>query len=186
MSTSTRITVEQYHEMIRQGVFEPREEHHVELIYGEILPMSPIGSPHNDVISELTEWSFETLPSKAVRVMVQGSIGIPALQSEPEPDVVWARSRRYFNRLPRPDEILLLIEVADSSLAKDRGLKAKLYAEAGIADYWIVNLPDRAVEVRRDPQGSAYRSLTVFQLGQDVHPLAFPDVALPVARLFPE
>ena len=68
MSTSTRLTMEQYDELIRRGDFEPREEHHVELIYGEITPMSPINPPHHDIVSELTEWSFEVLPPKAVRV----------------------------------------------------------------------------------------------------------------------
>jgi Uma2 family endonuclease len=185
MSTSTRITVSQYHEMIRRGDFEPREEHHVELIYGEILPMSPIGPPHSSFMADLTEWSFQILPPGCVSVRPQCPIEFERLDSEPEPDIVWATRADYSNRHPGPEDVLLLIEVSDSSLAKDRGLKARLYAEAGVADYWIVNLIDRTVEVRRDPQGSAYRSVEVFRAGQDVHPLAFPDVALPVARLFP-
>lgn len=185
MSTSTRITIEQYDEMIRRGDFEPREEHHVELIYGEIIPMSPIGAPHNDVVSDLTEWSFEVLPPKVVRVFSQGAIGIPALDSEPEPDIVWTRRQSYRTQHPRPDDILLLIEVSDSSLGKDRNLKAKLYAEAGIADYWIVNLQENCVEVHRDPQGSVYRSVEIVKVGQDVRSLSFPDAVLPVARIFP-
>jgi Uma2 family endonuclease len=147
--------------------------------------MSPIGPPHHSAVSELTEWSFEALPPRAVRVFVQGPIGIPALDSEPEPDIVWARRQDYRANHPRPGDVLLLIEVADTSLAHDRGPKAALYAEAGIADYWVVSLPDRCVEVRRDPEGSSYRSLTVFKPGEEAHPLAFPGAALPVARLFP-
>jgi Uma2 family endonuclease len=186
MSTTTRITIEQYDEMIRRGDFEPREEHHVELIYGEITPMNPINPPHDDAVEELTEWSFEVLPPKAVRVRVQGAFGIPFLESVPQPDLAWLRRKRYAKQRPTPEDVFLVIEVADSSLPKDRGLKARLYAEAGIADYWIVNLPGRSVEVRRDPQGSSYRSLVVLQPGDVVRPLAFPQIALDVSRLFPE
>ncbi len=186
MSTSTRVTIGQYEEMIRRGDFVPREEHHVELIYGEILPMSPIGFPHDDTVDELTEWSFQTLPPGAVRVRVQGSLGIPALDSVPEPDLSWLRREDYSARRPTPEDVLLVVEVSDSSLDKDRGLKARLYAEAGITDYWVVNVKDRCVEVRRDPQGTAYRPVVVFKPGEQVHPLAFPDLALPVSRLFPD
>jgi Uma2 family endonuclease len=185
MSTSTRVTLAQYHEMIRQGLFEPREEHHVELLYGEIVPMSPIGPPHDNTITELTEWSYESLPPKAVRIVVQGAVTIFEFESEPEPDLVWARRANYAERHPEPADVLLVVEVSDSSLSKDRNLKARLYAESGIADYWIVNLKDRCVEVRRDPHGPAYRSVEVFRAGQEVRPLAFPDVALPVDRVFP-
>jgi len=186
MSTSTRLTMEQYDEMIRRGAFLPRKEHHVELIYGEILPMSPIGPPHNATVYELNDWSFEVLPRKAVYVGPQGAIGTPALDSEPEPDLVWVRRKDYRLQHPRPEDVLLVVEVADSSLAKDRGLKARLYAEAGIADYWVMNLQDRTVEVRRDPLGPAYRSVASFGVGEEVRPLAFPAAVLPVSRLFPE
>src|SRR3954449_1525999 len=138
MSTSTRITMDQYDAMVRRGEFEPREEHHVELIYGEISPMSPINPPYDDAVDELAEWSFESLPRGAVRVRVQGSFGIPVLDSAPQPDLAWLRRHNYKTQRPTPEDVLLVIEVADSSLAKDRGLKAGLYAEAGIADYWIV------------------------------------------------
>lgn len=185
MSTTTRITLEQFDEMIRQGVFVPKEEHRVELIYGEISPMSPIGPPHDDSVDRLTEWSFKNLPPEAVRVRVQGSFGIPLLDSAPQPDLAWLRRKDYSSQRPLPEDVLLLIEVADSSIAKDRGEKAELYARAGIRDYWIVNLPGRCIEVRRDPQGAAYRSLEILRAGAEVHPLAFPDVALSVSSLFP-
>jgi Uma2 family endonuclease len=186
MSTTTRITLDQYDEMIRRGDFVPREEHRVELLYGEITPMSPINPPHNDAVDELTEWSFEILPRGAVRVRVQGSFGIPLLDSAPEPDLAWLRRKDYSTQRPEPGDVLLVIEVADSSLARDRGLKAGLYAAAGIADYWIVNVPERVTEVRRDPSDGAYQSLEVLRPGQEARPLAFPDAALPVARIFPQ
>src|SRR3954463_6286017 len=155
VSTTTRITLDQYDEMIRRGDFLPREEHHVELIHGEISPMSPINPPHDDTVDELNEWSFESLPRGAARVRIQGSFGIPLLDSAPEPDVAWLRRKDYSTERPLPEDVLLVIEVADSSLARDRGLKAGLYAAAGIADYWIVDIAGRAIEVRRDPQGGS-------------------------------
>ena len=184
MSTSTRITVDQYDRMIERGEFEPSEDHYVELIYGEITPMSPINPPHDRAVDILTEWSFESLPPRAVWVRVQGSVGIPLLDSVPQPDLVWLRRKDYSKVRPQPEDVLLVVEAADSSLSKDRGIKSRLYAESGIADYWIVNINDRSVEVRREPQGHEYRSVEVFRAGQEVRPLAFPGAALPVDRLF--
>jgi Uma2 family endonuclease len=192
MSTAVKFSYEQYEAMIRLGLFDPPEEHRVELIYGEIVPidgespMSPINPSHDDAVDELIDWSAEVLPRGAVRVRAQGSIGIPQLDSQPQPDFVWMVPRRYREVRPIPDDILLLVEVSDSTLKKDRGEKARLYAESGIRDYWIVNIQGRCIEVHRDPKGSKYRSVAIFNLGQEVHPLAFPDVSLPVSRLFPE
>jgi Uma2 family endonuclease len=185
MSTTTRITLGQFDEMIRRGDFTPREEHHVELLHGEISPMSPINPPHEHTVDQLTEWSFENLPRGTAWVRVQGTFGIPLLDSAPQPDLAWLQRADYSTTRPGPEDILLVIEVADTSLVKDQGVKAGLYAEAGIADYWIVNIPGRSIEVRRDPQGGAYRSLAIFGQGDEARPLAFPEIALPVDRLFP-
>ncbi|MFO0951146.1 MAG: Uma2 family endonuclease [Isosphaeraceae bacterium] len=186
MSTSTRVTFSEYEEMVRRGAFEPREEHRVELIYGEIVLMSPVGPPHQNLVFELTDWSYEVVPQAVARVGVQAAIGIPVLDSEPEPDVFWIRRKDYSLAHPRPEDVFLLIEVSDSSLAKDRGLKARLYAEAGIRDYWVVNVSGLCIEVHREPAASGYGSVMSFRPGQEVRPLAFPDVSLAVARIFPD
>jgi Uma2 family endonuclease len=178
--------------MIRLGLFDPPEEHRVELLFGEIVPvygnspMSPINPPHDYTLDRLNEWSFEVLPRGAVWVRIQGSIGIPGLESIPQPDLVWLAREEYARRRPAPKDILLIVEVSDTTLRKDRGMKARLYAEAGIRDYWIVNIKERSIEVRREPSGSKFRKVTKFQIGQEVHPLAFPEVSLAVSRLFPE
>ncbi len=192
MSVGVKFSYDQYEEMIRLGLFNPPEDHRVELIYGEIVPidgkspMSPINPPHDDSVDELIAWSFDVLPRGTVRVRAQGSLGIREFDSLPQPDFAWLLPKRYQNVRATPADILLLVEVSDTTLRKDRGPKARLYAQAGIQDYWIVNIKQCCIEVRRDPSGASYRSLTVYAIGQEVRPLAFPDVALPVARLFPE
>jgi Uma2 family endonuclease len=184
MSTSTRITVDQFDDMIAHGRFNRDCRDRLELIYGEIRPMSPIGPPHESLVDRLTEWSFRSLPAGAVWVRVQNSIGIPILDSAPEPDLVWVRRKDYWNYRPLAEDVLLVIEVADTSLAYDQGVKAGLYASAGIKEYWVANVPARSIEVRRDPEGSSYRSLEILRSGQEARPLAFPEVALTVSQLF--
>ncbi len=185
VSTSVRITVAQYDAMIAEGQFEPREEHHVELIEGEIVPMSPIGPPHDDCVEILTEWSYEVRPKEEVVIRVQGGLGIPDLDSVLEPDLFWARRKRYRDERPQSANILLLIEVAESNLSKDRNRKAWLYAHAGITDYWIINVAGRSVEVRRDPRDGTYQSVQIFRPGDLIPLLAFPEIAFPVEIVFP-
>jgi Uma2 family endonuclease len=110
---------------------------------------------------------------------------LPALVSVPEPDITWVRYRRYAASRPKAVDVLLLIEVARSSLKFDLGEKALLYAKARIADYWVVDLPHRCVKVFRDPQRGRYRSVTAFEVGDEIQPLSFPKISLAVARLFP-
>jgi Uma2 family endonuclease len=186
MSTTARLSLAQYDRMIEQGVFKPREKHHVELIHGEIRPMNPIGAPHEVAVDILAEWSFRNLPPDSTWIRVQNSIGIPALDSAPQPDVAWVARRDYSRERPTGNDVLLIVEVADSSLAYDRGAKAELYAAALIADYWIVNLVGQRLEVFRRPEAGRYRNVATFSAGQEVRPMAFPNLAMPVALLFGE
>ena len=95
-----------------------------------------------------------------------------------------AKRKNYSDQHPNPTDILLLVEVADSSLADDRGYKADLYAEAGIADYWIVNLIDRCVEVYRDPRDGKYQNTSTFHDDQSITPLAFPEASFLPSMVF--
>jgi Uma2 family endonuclease len=185
MSTGTRVTIEEYDRMIEAGAFEPAEEHHVELIRGEIREMSPIHPPHEDALDRLVEWSFDHTSRGEVRVRVQLSVGIPELESVPQPDMAWVRRRDYSKRRPTSADVLLIVEVSDSSLRFDRGEKADLYAEAGVQDYWVVNVRARTIEVRRQPREGCYEQLDVAHLDDEVSPLAYPDLKLRVAELFP-
>jgi Uma2 family endonuclease len=170
--------------MIARGLFEQRAERHVELIRGALREMNPLGSLHESVVDRFVEWSFENLPQRSVWVRVQSSIGLPALQSVPEPDVTWVVRRDYRRRRPTANDVLLLVEVADSSLAYDRSEKAALYAAAGVADYWVVNARNGCLEVMRDPASDGYRSVQTVSRDDQVTPLSFPQLALDVAALF--
>ncbi|WP_435019760.1 Uma2 family endonuclease [Tundrisphaera sp. TA3] len=189
MSTATRITVEQYMAMADRGDFDP-PHHRVELIRGEIVAKDtgsdagPSNAPHNGTVIAMTMWCAKIVPDR-VDLSVGRNVDIAELDSMPEPDITWLAARDYTLALPTAADILLAIEVSDSSLRRDRRVKAPLYAEAGIRDYWIVNVPGRCVEVFRDPVGGVYREMTTFKAGQDVPVLRFPEIVLPVGRIFP-
>jgi Uma2 family endonuclease len=185
MSTVANFTLDQYERMVEAGAFDGRFSQHVEFIRGEIREMNPIGSFHAQVLNDLTDWSYEVTPRNEIAIRVQTSLRIPTCNSEPEPDLLWVRRQNYSRKHPEPDHVLLLVEVAESSLLEDRGEKQVLYAEAGIPDYWIVNLVDLVVEVYRQPNGSTYLSGEVFAIGESVSPLALPNAALAVDYLFP-
>jgi Uma2 family endonuclease len=184
MSTLARLTIEEYDRMITAGVFDGPQPRRIELIQGELREMSPIGPPHETTVDTLNEWSMEVAPLDKVIVRVQNSVGLATLLSVPQPDLAWVTRRDYSRARPTAKDVLLLIEVSDSSLEFDRGEKADLFAGARIGDYWLVNLPERCVEVRRQPFRGHYRSLTIFRPGQKVPVLAFPKIALPVSHLF--
>lgn len=184
MSTTLRFTVAEYERMIDQGVFADRLDARIELINGEIRELTPPNPPHCYVVDLLTYWSADYAPRDQVHLRVQNSLGIPEFDSVPEPDVAWMKARNYRRKHPQPRDVLLLIEVAESSLASDRGEKAELYASAKVKDYWIVNLNDWCIEVHRRPLRGKYRNVETFQIGQTVCPLLFPDIELEVASLF--
>ncbi len=185
MSTAARLTLAEYERMIAAGVFDERDNRRLELIQGELREMTPQGPEHDDLIDLLNQWSSESVPRDRVRVRVQEPVTLPTVQSAPQPDLAWVVKRRYRDRRPIAKEVLLLVEVAQSSLEYDRGEKASLYAEARIADYWIVDNAGQCVEVYRDPEAGRYRSVQTFRADQEVRPLVFPDVVLRPAILWP-
>jgi Uma2 family endonuclease len=119
-----------------------------------------------------------------VRVRIQNTVGIPELESVPLPDIVWVRERSYRAGRPQPSDIFLIIEVADSSLRRDRDVKREIYAEAGIQDYWIVKLRDFSIEVYRQPSRGAFADKRTYQMDETVASLVFPSARLEVADLF--
>jgi Uma2 family endonuclease len=183
MSTAYRFSVADYERMIESGVFPVKGDIRTELIYGEVRKMSPPNPPHEDTVDILNYWSVDVTPRDKIRVRVQNSLGIPEFDSVPEPDIAWMRVRDdYRTRRPQASDVLLLIEVSESTLAKDRIEKGRLYAEAEIAEYWIVNLIDGCLEVYRDPQEGVYRTSQILTRGEQFSPLCLPDAWLQIDR----
>jgi Uma2 family endonuclease len=179
-----KFTLEHYEHMIRVGAFDPPFDIPVELLEGEIVMMSPIGEPHSRVVIALTEWSYEVVDRKHFMIRVQVPIRIPTTQSEPEPDLVWVRRAISRERPPEPEQVALLIEVAESSLAYDRTVKLPNYALAGIPEYWIVNLIDEQIEVYRKPSGGTYQEQSIYRGDAAIQPMALPTATLQPSRLF--
>jgi Uma2 family endonuclease len=174
-----KITLEQYHRMVDAGIWD---DCHVELLNGVVVEMSPEGMPHAHTSSDATEYLIRLLGDRA-----QVRDGHPTTLlggSEPEPDIaiVQRLGKEYLTHHPYPENIFWLIEYSNSSLDKDLGIKADIYAAAGIPEYWVNNLKKNVLIVFRDPVDGKYQSRQEFTSGT-INPLAFPDVAIAVARL---
>lgn len=184
MSTSFQWTLADYDRMIEAGLFDGAVRRRVELIHGEVREMPPIGPGHEDAVTRLDDWSHENVPKDKVRIRVQCSIGLPGMESAPQPDIAWVVCQDFRRGRPTAADVPLVIAVAESSLAYDRGTKAELYAAASIAEYWVVDLSGQVVEVYREPLAGHYRSLRTFSGDDEVRPLCFPEVVLRPAMLF--
>lgn len=184
MSVALRISFDEYMQMIADGAFDALRDRRIELIHGELREMTPPGPDHSGAIDWIMEWSVLNPPRDKVTVRIQNPIALPNFDSAPQPDIVWAKRREYRDRHPLPEELLLVIEVADSSLDSDCGEKADLYAAAGIADYWVVSLQERTIHVFRSPGTGGFAERRIAKFGEELRPLAFPNVRLSVADLF--
>ena len=173
--------VDEYYAMADAGILAPDER--VELIDGEIIPMSPIGDRHAYSVDELNELLITRLRGRA-RVRSQNPIR-PGSRLEVQPDVAILRQREdgYSSGHPGPDDVLLIIEVSDSTLDYDRNVKLSIYAAASIPETWIVNIPYRRVEAYSEPSRGEYLNRRLFGPGESVSPLAFPDVSIPVSQI---
>lgn len=181
--TRRRFTVAEYYCMGEAGILDPDER--TELIRGEIFVMPPVGPGHAESGSR-AEWSFHRYLGDRAVVRSQYPVRLPD-DSEPQPDIVLARPRPdgYRAAHPTPADVLLLVEIADTTLARDRDVKLPIYVAAGIPETWLTNLLDDRIEVYRDPAPEGYRSITLVPRDGAVSPLAFPDVTIPCAELLP-
>jgi Uma2 family endonuclease len=172
-------TIDEYYRMADTGILKPGAR--VELIEGVIVDMSPIGDPHNSCVYRVNTFLHEKIGPGRVIVSVQAPIRL-AGPSEPEPDVAVLRRRPDFYRRGKATaaDVLLIIEVSDSSLEYDRQVKARLYAQAGILDYVIVNLVDDQVELHRDPTPEGYQTIEIARRGDTIRLVAFPDISIAV------
>ncbi len=177
------ITVPEYFRMVETGIIDADE--HVELLDGLLLKMSSVGARHLYVVSRLTKLCNAQLGDRGL-VVTQTNFDLDAI-SEPEPDVAIYRGpdEQYATTLPAAADALLLVEVAETSLAMDTGRKLRAYARNGIADYWVVDLAHDRVLVFRDPAGAAYTTRLEVRRGGHVTPLAFPDVTFSLDEFLP-
>ena len=175
------LTVAEYHRMGEVGILT--EDDRVELIEGQLIAMSPIGSHHAGTTNTLTRVLVQMVGDRGV-VAVGNPVRLDDL-SEPQPDfaVLKPREDDYRRATPRADEVLLIIEVADSSLAYDRNVKRSLYARHGIPEFWIVNLTAGEVEVCHGPDGEQYKSVTRVGSEGVLEPQLLDGVTIPVALL---
>jgi len=181
-----RFSRQDYERLVAEGFFHPEER--LELVDGELIMMTPQGSRHATAV-RLADDTLRSIFGAGFDVRVQLPIAFEP-DSEPEPDlaVVVGSPRDY--RDAHPQTAVLIVEVTDTTLPYDRERKARLYAKAGIPEYWIVNLLDQCLEIHRHPEGvssshAAYQSRSVAQPSDVVSPLAAPERSLAVADLLP-
>jgi Uma2 family endonuclease len=178
--TTAKWTIEQYHELIATGILDDRS---VELLLGDIVEMAPEGMPHAVYCGRTVEYLRKLISGRAT-VREAHPITLPN-NSEPEPDVAIVRApdTQYLTHHPYPEDIFWLIEYADSTLAKDLNTKQRIYAAAGILEYWVVNLQASELIIFRGIGNNGYETDTRLISGT-VAPLSFPDIEVDVKRLF--
>jgi Uma2 family endonuclease len=168
----------EYDQMVALGLFQ---DERVELLRGVLVKMSPQLAPHASTVQKLTQLAITRLQGRFT-VRVQSPLALSD-DSEPEPDVAVVALGDY--EAEHPATALLVIEVSDSTLRKDRG-KAAIYASAGIAEYWIVNLGARAVEVYSSPDGDRYAEVRTLRAGELLRPAQLVEVSIAVAEILPK
>jgi Uma2 family endonuclease len=181
--TKRLFTVADFERMIGAGIFAENER--VELIDGEVVTMAPIGRRHFECVLALNALLTRRCGDLAL-VSPQSPLSLGEL-GRPEPDLalLYAPLARYRGRLAAVEDTLLLVEVAESSLAGDREEKVPRYARAGVPETWLVNLIDDAVLVYREPSPEGYRLVRTARRGDTIAPLAFPDWTIPVDEVLP-
>ena len=177
------LTNVEYYQMIESGII--REGERVELISGQIFTMAAKGTRHTVSTTRLLKKLLSLIEERAI-VRCQDPITLPK-NSEPEPDIVIARLRAddYVDSHPSAADIILIIEVADSTIKFDREIKAAIYAAAGVSEYWIFNLLDDRLEIYRQPEGSIYTSIQIVTPPQSVNLSQFSEIALDIGDFFP-
>lgn len=188
LTRAKRFTIDEYHRLAELEFFT--EDDRVELIRGEIIEMAAKGTPHTNCCRDLLEELAGLLAGRA-KLQCQDPIILPS-NSEPEPDfaILKKRSDNYRFALPKADDVLLVIEIADSTLKYDREVKLPLYAEAGISDYWLFNLIQNHLETYSQPyqdsQGDfGYSVKHIVLPNKSIALPCFPDLSLDLSKVFP-
>lgn len=181
-----RWTVQNYHHMSELGILDSNER--TELINGQILLMAAKGTPHVTSLYLLANALRDQLGSVAPIPLIRTQDPIQLDDfSELEPDLAIVRGTvlDYADHHPRPDQVDLIVEVADSTLKHDCEIKDKLYAQAGIADYWVLDLKNRQLHIFRNPTPTGYTSHLILTSPNQASPLAFPNIAIALISILP-
>jgi Uma2 family endonuclease len=181
--TIRKWTVKEYQKLGEMGFFHPEER--VELVSGNIIRMSAKGTAHTSALGR-TDRLLQNLFGNLAWVRMQDPIALDD-NSEPEPDIAVVRIDPfdYATHHPTPSEVYLIIEVADSSLAYDREIKANIYARSGIVDYWVLNVNDRQLHVFREPADDGYQSEVILEETASISPLQFPAFNIAIGEILP-
>ena len=182
-TTTLHLTLAEYDSMVLVGAFD-RLNRKIELIRGELIEMNPAGPLHDDLITYLTNWSARNADPNQTLVTSQTGLNLPELQSRPEPDLMWIRAARYRESHPNATDVQLAIEVSNSSLVYDLETKRRLYAEANIQEYWIVDSQAQCIHVHRKPSQGDYAERFVRTIDDNLSPIFRPDVKLNLHELF--
>ena len=176
------ITINHFQKMIERGIFE--EDEHIELIEGELIAMAPIGPDHSSKTRKLNRQFSQKIGDLAL-VDMQNPIVLDD-HSEPEPDLALLRPRDDFYETANPTakDVLLLVEVADSSLNYDKKTKIPLYARQGIPEVWLINVPNRQVEIYLKPSPEGYRQILIPEKQECISPTLLPSVSIKVSDIF--
>jgi len=179
-----RITTNRYQMMVATGVLTKYDR--IELIEGDMLDMAPMGTKHSAITSRLNEL-FVLAVARSATVVVGGPVNLGEF-SQPQPDLMLLKRRAdfYSGKTPEAIDVLLLIEVSDSSLSFDQGIKLDLYAQYGVAEYWVVDVEGRRVVTYREPTAKGYNRKAEFQAPDAVAPQAFPGVKIVIGEIFGE
>lgn len=182
MTTVAKLCGSDFDSMVARGAFDSLKPMKIELIHGELRFMNPAGPIHEGEIEYLTRWSCTNTDSNQISIRVQS--GIHCGEHRPEPDVAWIRRLSSRRIRPTHNDVLLLIEVSDSSLKQDLGEKADLYAEYGVVEYWVIDVNLEQVHVHRGPADGRYCSVMVFGKPASLAPLCQPLATLYLTELF--
>ncbi len=176
-----RFTVDEYHRMAEAGIFS--EDESVELLEGEIVEMTPISARHAACVNKLTRLFGRELGERVV-VSVQNPVALTET-SEPQPDLALLRPRPDFYAAghPGPEDVFLMVEVADSSAKSDRAVKVPLYARAGVEEVWLVDLQKKTIEGYRKPSQAGYKQVLHLSGNDSLSPQAFPTLKLTTKEL---
>jgi Uma2 family endonuclease len=180
--TRTRISTNRYQMMVATGVLTKYDR--VELIEGDMLDTAPIGTRHSAITSKLHEL-FVLAASRSATIVSGGPVNLGEF-SEPQPDLMLLKRRAdfYSGKIPESEDVLLLIEVSDSSLSFDQGVKLSLYARYGISEYWVVDVEGKRIVTYQQPTAKEYVRKVEFAAADVVAPQAFPDVRIVVEGIF--